>query len=97
MAEKDSTKAAHGGAGYKRKGQKYKSLLVWQILLKRTDEEYPLSVDDILTNVVIQICVEHSNKSSCLLVFLTGNKQEEFIGSGKNIYWCFSPQSHILS
>ena len=27
MAEKNSTKAAHGGAGYKRKGQKYKSLL----------------------------------------------------------------------
>ena len=34
-------------AGYKRKGQKYKSLLVWQVLLKRTDEEHPLSVDDI--------------------------------------------------
>ena len=33
--------------GYKRKGQKYKSLLVWQVLLKRTDEEHPLSVDDI--------------------------------------------------
>jgi len=27
MAEKDSVKPAHGGAGYKRKGQKYKSLL----------------------------------------------------------------------
>ena len=34
-------------AGYKREGQKYKSLLVWQVLLKRTDEEHPLSVDDI--------------------------------------------------
>ena len=33
--------------GYKRKGQKYKSLLVWQVLLKRTDEEHPLSVGDI--------------------------------------------------
>lgn len=33
--------------GYKRPGQKYKSLLVWQVLLKRTDEEHPLSVDDI--------------------------------------------------
>lgn len=33
--------------GYKREGQKYKSLLVWQVLLKRTDEEHPLSVDDI--------------------------------------------------
>ena len=47
MAERDSVKPAHGGAGYKRKGQKYKSLLVWQVLLKRTDEEHPLSVDDI--------------------------------------------------
>lgn len=47
MAEKDSTRDAHGGAGYKRQGQKYKSLLVWQVLLKRTDEEHPLSVDDI--------------------------------------------------
>ena len=36
-----------GGAGYKRQGQKYKSLLVWQVLLKRTDAEHPLSVDDI--------------------------------------------------
>ena len=27
MAEKDSTQGAHGGAGYKRPGQKYKSLL----------------------------------------------------------------------
>ena len=34
-------------AGYKREGQKYKSLLVWQVLLKRTDEEHPLSVEDI--------------------------------------------------
>lgn len=34
-------------AGFKRKGQKYKSLLVWQVLLKRTDEDHPLSVDDI--------------------------------------------------
>ena len=55
------------------------------------------AISDIPANVVIQICVEHSNKSSCLLAFLTGNKQEEFVGSGKNIYWCFSPQSHILS
>ena len=47
IAEKDNTKAAHGGAGYKRQGQKYKSLLVWQVLLKRTDEEHPLTVDDI--------------------------------------------------
>ena len=28
--------------GYKRPGQKYKSLLVWQVLLKRTDEEHPI-------------------------------------------------------
>lgn len=47
MAEKDESQAVSGGAGYKRKGQKYKSLLVWQVLLKRTDEEHPLSVDDI--------------------------------------------------
>lgn len=43
-AEDNSSKRK---AGYKRKGQKYKSLLVWQVLLKRTDEEHPLSVDDI--------------------------------------------------
>ena len=42
MAEKNSTKAAYCGAGYKRKGQKYKSLLVWQVLWKRTDEEHPI-------------------------------------------------------
>ncbi len=47
MAEKDSTRGTRGGAGYKRQGQKFKSLLVWQVLLKRTDEEHPLSVDDI--------------------------------------------------
>ena len=47
MEEKDNAQAVSGGAGYKRKGQKYKSLLVWQVLLKRTDEEHPLSVDDI--------------------------------------------------
>lgn len=39
--------AENHAAGFKRKGQKYKSLLVWQVLLKRTDEEHPLSVDDI--------------------------------------------------
>lgn len=42
MAEKDNAQAVSGGAGYKRKGQKYKSLLVWQVLLKRTDEEHPI-------------------------------------------------------
>ena len=42
MGEKDNTQAVHGGPGFKRKGQKYKSLLVWQVLLKRTDEEHPL-------------------------------------------------------
>ena len=28
-------------------GQKYKSLLVWQILLKRTDKDHPLTANDI--------------------------------------------------
>ncbi len=42
MAEKDESQAVSGGAGYKRQGQKYKSLLVWQVLLKRTDEELPI-------------------------------------------------------
>ncbi len=41
------TSSAKRGAGYKRPGQKYKSLLVWQVLLKRTDAEHPLSVDNI--------------------------------------------------
>lgn len=33
--------------GGKRPGQKYKSLLVWNILLKRTDEDHALSIKDI--------------------------------------------------
>ena len=45
--EEKQTSPDKRGAGYKRKGQKYKSLLVWQVLLKRTDEEHPLSADDI--------------------------------------------------
>lgn len=44
--EEKQTSPAKRGAGYKRPGQKYKSLLVWQVLLKRSDEEHPLSVDD---------------------------------------------------
>ena len=47
MAEKVNAQAVSGGPGFMRKGQKYKSLLVWQVLLKRSDEEHPLSVDDI--------------------------------------------------
>ena len=35
--EEKQTSPAKRGAGYKRPGQKYKSLLVWQVLLKRTD------------------------------------------------------------
>lgn len=34
-------------AGYKRKGQKYKSLLVWQILQKESDNEHPITVERI--------------------------------------------------
>lgn len=45
--EEKQTSPAKRGAGYKRPGQKYKSLLVWQVLLNRTGAEYPLSVDDI--------------------------------------------------
>ena len=45
MADKDTP--TNRKAGFKRQGQKYKSLLVWQVLLKRTDAEHPLSVDDI--------------------------------------------------
>ena len=39
---------------------------------------------------------EH-NKTSCLSAFLTGDNQEEFIGSTKNVYWCFRQFSRILS
>jgi len=61
---------------------KQHSLTTYTFYLLYTREKC-LSNDAILPNAVIQICVEHSNKSSCLLVFLTGNEQEEFIGSGK--------------
>lgn len=33
--------------GGKREGQKYKSLLVWDILQKRTDENYAISLKEI--------------------------------------------------
>ena len=33
--------------GGKRPGQKYKSLLVWQYLLKKTDEDHAASSEDI--------------------------------------------------
>ena len=33
--------------GHKGKGQKYKSLLVWDILLKKTDENHALRLKDI--------------------------------------------------
>ena len=33
--------------GGKREGQKYKSLLVWDILLKKTDENHALQLKDI--------------------------------------------------
>ncbi len=33
--------------GGKREGQKYKSLLVWQILQKETDSEHPITVNRI--------------------------------------------------
>ena len=33
--------------GHKGKGQKYKSLLVWDILLKKTDENHALQLKDI--------------------------------------------------
>lgn len=33
--------------GHKGKGQKYKSLLVWDILLKKTDENHALQLVDI--------------------------------------------------
>ena len=33
--------------GGKREGQKYKSLLVWDILLKKTDENHALRLKDI--------------------------------------------------
>lgn len=45
--EEKQTSPVKRGAGYKRPWQKYKSLLVWQVLLKRTDAEHPVSVDDI--------------------------------------------------
>lgn len=48
MAASDSTQSSSPKKpSFKRQGQKYKSLLVWQVLLKRTDEDHPLSVDDI--------------------------------------------------
>ena len=38
--EEKQTFPAKRGAGYNRPRQKYKSLLVWQVLLKRTDEDH---------------------------------------------------------
>lgn len=37
--------------GGKRPGQKYKSLLVWNLLLKRTDENHAISIKDIRTHL----------------------------------------------
>lgn len=34
--------------GGRREGQKFKSLLVWQILLRHTDENHPLSAEKIV-------------------------------------------------
>ena len=33
--------------GHKKKGQKYKSLLVWNLLLKRTDESHAAGITEI--------------------------------------------------
>lgn len=33
--------------GHKKKGQKYKSLLVWNLLLKRTDENHAAGIKEI--------------------------------------------------
>ena len=41
----EETKAKKSGG--KREGQKYKSLLVWDILLKKTDENHALRLKDI--------------------------------------------------
>lgn len=37
--------------GHKKKGQKYKSLLVWDMLLKRTDENHALGITEISTHL----------------------------------------------
>lgn len=38
-------------SGGKRQGQKYKSLLVWQYLLKRADEEHAVKMEDIISHL----------------------------------------------
>ena len=37
--------------GHKEKGQKYKSLLVWDILQKRTDENHAISLKEINSTI----------------------------------------------
>ena len=39
----------HQSGKGKKEGQKYKSLLVWYLLLKRTDEDHAMSISDIQT------------------------------------------------
>ena len=66
--------------GHKEKGQKYKSLLVWDILLKKTDENHALRLVDIKEHLKrYGITAErHSIKRDIDDILLLLNKEMDF-------------------
>ena len=73
--------------GHKGKGQKYKSLLVWDILLKKTDENHALQLVDIkrhLGNYGIT-AERHSIKRDIDDILLLLNKELDFDLDEENI------------
>ena len=66
--------------GGKRKGQKYKSLLVWDILLKKTDENHALQLKDIKEHLAhYGIAAErHSIKRDIDDILALLNKEVDF-------------------
>ena len=65
--------------GHKEKGQKYKSLLVWDILQKRTDESHAISLKEIEEHLKMYgIAAErHSIKRDIDDILLLLNKEQD--------------------
>lgn len=65
--------------GHKEKGQKYKSLLVWDILLKKSDEDHALRLKDMEHLLHYGITAErHSIKRDIDDILALLNKEQSF-------------------
>ena len=66
--------------GHKQKGQKYKSLLVWDILQKRTDENHAIQLKEIVEHLKMYgITAErHSIKRDIDDILILLNKENPF-------------------